>query len=437
LSIHNHVDFARHLCGFKEQQLKAASGTLHWNKQTTKSQDQSTDLFELIAYGNPPLRPDKDDYRCILINGVRERPKGKTEEKDWKPSRLNGMRLPIGFPKKEEAKESARESAKASVSSPASEDRRMKDGVEFFLRTMGPTETCDYDFEKATWVLPFGSFGSDIHPPHEYDAQAVVWKLRRGLTNMYAIRPSGDFSEAAYGELIDFLLGQEGYDRSGLDIYYYDSPDGRQYWTADWDPGYNIPGGAPPNYQAHNEKILPTKLGRNLEKSERVSMPGVTGGRATLLNGEVLTEIIPNMRGTHSWSLDRIHHEMEDAVKVGHDPNEGMCCFEDLLQHLDEIVRNRGISAQERALNYAATHVVNILPEVVRKNTDYSTFELDAILAPVRSSIGPPGSDCWEVAISFFDPKSIQSARLVYSQAIDVSDVIPYRVEAPKQYRKR
>ena len=423
LQVQNPLDFARHLCGFTEYRLQAASGLLK------EHATNDAGLFELTIESGEKLGEtdgyldDNDDYRRILLRGVKQRTRVDTHAPfgPWQPF-LEDQALPIGF----------------------------IDASTFFLRTAGaaPPDYAEYDFKNATWVLPrdIDHTRDDpprVHPAHGYDAQAVVWKLRRGATNMYAIKPGGNYSEDAYDELAEFLLEGLGFSRDGLDIYYYDTPGGRQYWTANWDPSYNSD-----QYLEQRVDRYPDTQGRNLEKSQRVSIPGVTGGQVTIVSGETLTEIVPDMRGTHSWSFVNMHRLINDTILASTDAavhesmHHIMSRFDDLIMHLDEVVRNRGLSPQDRALNYAATHLVNILPSlgsdlVVKKDGIVSTFELDGVGTPVKSSIGPPGSDCWEVSIAFFNPDNAFAARVIIAQAIDVSDIIPYRVEEPKKYRRR
>jgi hypothetical protein len=439
LNVQDRLDFGRHLCGFREFKIEAASGTLSWDAAhptatvPAPAPVGSHTGFKLTVASGDVLVAE-DDFRCILIRGVRERrklPDGSWGS--WRPWRSNEQQLHIGW----------------------------IDARTFILRTSAPghPQLYQYDFSLATWVLPRNCETSPrVHPPHEYDAQSVVWKLRRGSTNVYAVKPGGNYSEAAYGELIDFLLEGQGFERNGLDIYFYETAHGIQTWTAGWDPCFNVrdcclagvAGGRQccTNYERYDVTHFPRRQSRSLERTERVSIPGLIQGQVRVLSGEILTEIAPDMRGTHSWSLARLHTMIEDALRDS--ANNAtisalagvMSRFDHVLMHLDDIVRNRGLSAQDRALNYAATRIVDILPEiadslVVPNNNSVTVYELDSVATPVKSEIGPPGSNCWEVEISFFNPDNAFAARVIVSQAIDVSDIIPYRIEKPKQYRRR
>ena len=83
---------------------------------------------------------------------------------------------------------------------------------------------------------------------HPWDAAAVEWTLALDGTVIYAVRPQGPFAAEAYKELRRFL-------REQLD-----------------------------------------------EGVERVSIAGVVAGKATLLSGQVVAVIVPELRGMFSWT---------------------------------------------------------------------------------------------------------------------------------------
>ena len=129
------------------------------------------------------------------------------------------------------------------------------------------------------------------HKPHLYDAAAVIWVLKQDETPIYAIRPRDPFSEAAYEELTNFLLGQLGLKRPGLDIYY----------TKDDSP-------IPPIKQEGKQKgsklhrEFPAKDAFESDIVERVALPGIITGRVQLYTDEVVPTIRHDMRGSATWS---------------------------------------------------------------------------------------------------------------------------------------
>ncbi len=61
-------------------------------------------------------------------------------------------------------------------------------------------------------------------------------------------------------------------------------------------------------------------------------------------------------------------------------------------------------------------------------NLATDTLELDGIDVEV-SPICRPGSECWDVKLTFFDPaRRLERARRVYRFTVDVSDVVPVTV---------
>src|SRR5262249_31352659 len=85
-----------------------------------------------------------------------------------------------------------------------------------------------------------------------WDAGAVEWTLLLDGTPVYPIRPGGPFAARAYAEPRGFLKQQ-------LD-----------------------------------------------EGVERVSIPGVIAGKATLLMGQVVPVIVPELRGMRSWTTSAL-----------------------------------------------------------------------------------------------------------------------------------
>ena len=91
-----------------------------------------------------------------------------------------------------------------------------------------------------------------------------------------------------------------------------------------------------------------------------------------------------------------------------------------------------GVTSQERAINFAATNAFQI--EKVYEEAIQHDLHLDGIEVE-KSPICRPGSDCWDVKLTFFDPENRQArARRVYRFTIDVSDVIPVTVGAVRSF---
>ncbi len=211
------------------------------------------------------------------------------------------------------------------------------------------------------------------HPAH---ASALTWTLVQDATPIYAIMPLGPFGAEAYATLREFL----------------------------------------------NEQITGAV--------ERVSVPGWLQSPVQLMNGQLVPVIAPELRGMYSWST----HALVQAV-VGDvlDDDEAKAMHAEkvaeISNHLERVyyeIRNLGLLAQERAMNYAATNAFQ-LNEVFTTALKEGT-KLDSI-GVERSPICRPESDCWDVKLTFFNPmKRQEEARKIYRFTIDVSDVVPVTV---------
>jgi hypothetical protein len=220
-----------------------------------------------------------------------------------------------------------------------------------------------------------------------WDAAALEWALSLDGTAVYAVRPMGAFAADGYRELRRFL--QERLD----------------------------------------------------EGVERISVPGVLAGKATLLNGQTVPVIVPELRGMYSWTTAALADavagplaaEAPAAERDGHaQKREGVRNF---LARVYHELRNLGQTPQDRALNYAATNAFEmgeIYAAAIRER-----MELDRI-GVTPSPVGRPGSDCWDVEVYFFYPeRQVQTVRKVYRFTVDVSDNVPVTVGSVRSWFTR
>lgn len=227
----------------------------------------------------------------------------------------------------------------------------------------------------------------DVHLPadllahlekHTWEAEALLWTLNLDATPIYAIRPEGAFAAVTYDRLREFLADQLRQD--GV---------------------------------------------------ERISVPGRVSGRATLYSGQVVPVIVPELRGLCSWSTGALIASVlgKRPVQKGKEADHYNAASEGVRNFLGRVyyeLRNLGQSPEERALNFAATNVF----QVTQSFRDAATQgqALDAI-AVERSPVCRPDSDCWDVKITFFNPRErLTQARYVHRLTVDVSDVIPVTI---------
>jgi len=203
-----------------------------------------------------------------------------------------------------------------------------------------------------------------------WSASSVIWTLNLDATAIYAIDPSfHPFASIAYERFREFLEGQL---RGAI---------------------------------------------------ERVSVPGVVAGRKTLLRGQTVPVVWPDVRGLYSWTTEALVKAVRDSK--GAKKKDGLEEAEvaNFLERVYYEVRNLGIAPQERAVNYAATNAFQltfIYERALMENLKLDTIEVE------KSPICRPQSDCWDVKLTFFNPgKRLEAARVVYRFTVDVSDVLP------------
>jgi hypothetical protein len=211
-----------------------------------------------------------------------------------------------------------------------------------------------------------------------YLTQSVVWTLSRGETPMYAILPSGAFANETYGWLL-------------------------RRWT---DPLVDF-----------------------------VAIPGMIAGKITLYDGTQVDAIVPERRGMVSWNTRKYVDALRRAWKDTR-PGVPERTFErDVQRFLDKIffsIRNRGMSASERAINAAATNAFNISEVIVEAGAEGLSFR---DVSAERSPVGRPGGDSYDVLLTFFDPaRRLEKAPLRARFTVDVSDTVPVVIGKPESW---
>jgi cyanobactin maturation PatA/PatG family protease len=221
-------------------------------------------------------------------------------------------------------------------------------------------------------------------------AAAILWTLNHDANPYYAVRPEGAFARETYVRLLEFYREQIG------------------------------------------------------GRSERVSIPGTIDGKATLLSGQVVPVLIPDLRAMYNWQTGALVESIVgarpksagkgDDDKIGQYDRklEGMRGF---LERIYFELRNTGQTPQERALNFAATNAFNV--ERVFESAARQRLQLDEI-AVEPSPVCRMDGDCWDVRLVFFDPENaITRARTAFRFTVDVSDVVPVLVGTVRSWAVR
>jgi len=209
-----------------------------------------------------------------------------------------------------------------------------------------------------------------------WDAASLIWTLSLDSTPVYAVLPAGPYAATAYERLRRFL----------------------------------------------SEQLT--------EGVERISVPGVLAGSITLLNGQLVPAIVPELRGMFSWNTAELVKsvvgpapELESQMSAHQEKILGVHNF---LDRVYFELRNLGLTPEQRAINFAATNAFNIetvYQQAMKEHLDLDTIEVE------RSPVCRPESDCWDVKLMFFFPeRQVQTVRRAYRFTIDVSDVVPVTI---------
>lgn len=212
-----------------------------------------------------------------------------------------------------------------------------------------------------------------------WEAASITWTLNTDQTPIYAIAPVGPFAAKGYEVLREFL-----------------------------------------DEQARGQVEL-------------VSIAGRSVGRVRLFNGQVVPVVVPELRGVYSWSTGALVRAVAGDPPAESAPAGQVEAYEakaaavrGFLQRVYHELRNLGIAAEERALNYAATNafeVERIFQAACRESLELDTVEVE------RSRICRVDSDCWDVKLYFFYPeRQVQTVRKAFRFTVDVSDVVPVTV---------
>jgi cyanobactin maturation PatA/PatG family protease len=308
---------------------------------------------------------------------------------------------------------------------------------------------------EAAQVLAAAALDPVVPPPAQSPAPAPLASPANLQHHSATIRPSQVRPAQEAGAMV-YALGTLGYDfgtdarrdwfdnalddktpedmRAMLDYFAAvrdTQPDSRAYaaealiWTLNLDatPIYALQPTGPYAAEAYRRlrDYLRVQI-NNLHGNDvtRVAVPGGIAGTVTLRSGQVVPVIVPDLRGlTQSTSAG-----LSTAQVTGQTLTVG----EQLVFRLFYELRNLGVSPQDRARN--AMSVLNIAA-IGAGMTDMALEGVQVEQSPVCR----PGSDCWDVVITAFNPTDrLARARRMFRQTVDVSDVIPVFMGSVRQW---
>lgn len=160
---------------------------------------------------------------------------------------------------------------------------------------------------------------------------------------------------------------------------------------------------------------------------EQMSFPGiVTGELLELSNGERVPILrMASPRGLYGWR----HRDQIMRLPL---PPAGRIELERMLDAINDGEPNDGTHSHVRAINYLVTN-----PAQLAWSAGVATqegFRFDSV-AVKRSTLNRPYSDCWDIDLIFKDPDRPGRARLLHRHSVDVGDLLPVSIGAPRTWR--
>jgi peroxiredoxin len=224
----------------------------------------------------------------------------------------------------------------------------------------------------------------DKDPPQ---AAVITWTLLLGATTIYVVEPQGAYADVVYERLRQFL----------------------------------------------DEQLT--------EGAERISVPGVLDGETVLMSGQIVPVLRPELMQMYSWSTSALVRDLlgepppDSAKEKEHTAYaEQRRVVTNFLERVYHELRNLGLAPADRAMNYAATNAWTartLIVDALREG-----LELDSIEAE-PSPICRPGSECWDVKLTFFNPRRVlEQARVVHRFAVDVGGPV-VSIDEPRTWSVR
>ncbi|WIG96760.1 FAD-binding protein [Myxococcus sp. SDU36] len=278
---------------------------------------------------------------------------------------------------------------------------------------------------------PFGSVESLALPPQSQEgtrrsparAAAASTAAPEALEQVYVLGSLGyDFeSEAPKRSLVQAGLSHP--EDTGQLLSYLDShPEAVDslVWTVcrEKTPIYALaPRGA---FAREIHDRLRELLRRQLNGAvSRVAVPGWIVGEAPWDSPRKVPLLVPALRGLDGWPMDVLKPSVIGDV-------------ESFLARVHHELQNPGRSARDRALNFAAMHLVRlgqVFGQALEDGLAFGDLRVEA--SPLQQVVG----DHWDVILTFFHPtKRIAHARRVSRLTVDVSDVVPTAVGQVRSY---
>jgi cysteine desulfurase family protein len=278
------------------------------------------------------------------------------------------------------------------------------------------------------------------------DAKCINWTLLHDDCPKYVVKPQGEFAEAAYLEILRFLIEQEGI----TCISVASKPDADACWSdLAQDFQIQLRGDCLRElFSCHGNETCPERafsgaekkedaeysasftaieglLGENSSTAAHVAIGGEICGSARLFTGEEVPTINPSMRTSATWNT----LAMVEAAGVPSDDEAALLIK--VASALYDRVKNDGTSAEDRAINFSATAFIDTFPQLV-KNPLFARIAGE-IQDLAFDNIIATKSDCqrwdtlrYDVELSLYDFKNQFRGRTIVRYLVDVSQVNPF-----------
>ena len=211
------------------------------------------------------------------------------------------------------------------------------------------------------------------------DAQQMVWTFCKNDVPVYAIDARGPFGQDVHATFIELLALQARLDEQHIDV---------------------------------------------------VSLPALASGKDVTLLGGLNVPLLSaaTLRGLYGWNIPAFIDATFGPFQQALTPDVGAkarLAIQDFLHRVYFDGRNIGATSPDRALNYSATNIYQTTLCCI--DAANRGFVLQHVGVD-KSPYGRPGSDCWEIVLSFYDPDNGRRSPRQYRFTIDVGDQMPVTI---------
>jgi len=278
--------------------------------------------------------------------------------------------------------------------------------------------TISYDFgteaRRDTFKqrMPLVTIGATTVPANPYDprqmaaylaanpdeARSLIWTVNQEQTPIYALKPVGSFGHQTYETLRLLLAGEV--EAAGSEHYI---------------ERVSLPG-------ERTNETLRLFSGQQVPVVRMRTPRGLYGWQVKALIEDTLAAAAPDLAAPDLAAPDLAAPDLAAPDLNEAERSRLRRALRSFLDHIYHELKNSGVSAKDRALNFAATNAfqaAEAFAMALSEGRELKSLEV------VKSPVCRLNSDCWDVKLKFFDPDHGQRANRVCRFTIDVSDALP------------